>query len=143
MTTKPGTVSRMQTVRDMRRKALGSILSAAKGKEGKVSFRFGCDGTRLPELFKDKLYVPVGKLKQREPESWTCWPMPGIPALGVGKRQEGQEFKVSLGYNTKFEASVDYTETQSKTGTARKRHILKASSCVGVFTVTPSKHHSR
>lgn len=66
MTTKPGTASRMQTVRDMRRKALGSILSAAKGKEGKVSFRSGRDGTRLPALFKDKLYVPVGKLKQRE-----------------------------------------------------------------------------
>lgn len=69
--------------------------------------------------------------------------MPGIPALGVGKRQEGQEFKVSLGYNTKFEASMDYMETQSQTGTARKRHIVKASSCVGVFTVTPSKRHSR
>lgn len=38
MTTKPGTVSRMQTVRDEGRKALGSILSAAKGKIGKVSF---------------------------------------------------------------------------------------------------------
>lgn len=69
--------------------------------------------------------------------------MPGIPALGVGKRQKGQELKVSLGYNTKFEASMDYMDTQSQTGTAKKRHILKASSCVGVFTVTPSKCHSR
>lgn len=124
MTTKPGTVSRMQTVRDMREEKPWVQSSVLQREKGKVSFRSGHDGTRLPELFKNKLYVPVGKLMQRElgmlAHAWNS-------STWGGERQEGQEFKVSLGYNTKFEARMDYVETQSQTGTARKRYILKAS----------------